>query len=329
MSWLMHGRWAMATTLIIVLAAYPGSHRLTAGEVRDDSSFDETWSEFVTIAGGLYDLGRYELAEENFERALKIANEHFAPGDPRRALTYRNVALSKSMHGDFSDAEPYAERAVSLCELAENSPPFALATNLALLGSIYVGLKEFEKADATLSRSLALNEKLLAADDPHLGHILLAIGETKRLLGKSQEAEEIVRRAISVTEKSAKVAHKDIHSSCLGLLGLILHDRGADEEAKGLLERAVSLQEEIGGPYRIDLVRPLVDRADFERETGKLAGAEVDYRRALAIGQQRLNSEAPTMKRARTGYAGLLRKAGRAEEAKAIESEGKPSQTKP
>lgn len=301
---------------------------VVARAIGDDSGFDDLWRDFVDFAGRLYDLGHYDESEKNFDRALKIAEAHFQPEDPRRALGLRNLAFIKAVKGDFAGAEPLAKQAIELCQQAKKPDDRALASHLELLGVIYAGLKRLDEADALLVRSLALHDKAIEVDARPLASVLVNLADVRLRRGKAEAAEPLARRGVSLIEKSTNMAEKIHLPHCLDVLGVVLHSRGKDEEAAEQSERAVTLLEQQRGINHPDLVGLLANRANLNRDLGRMAEAEADYRRALTIGRQELSAPHPTLyeghpslNRARMGYAAFLRKSGRVADAEALEKE--------
>ena len=119
-----------------------------------------------------------------YEKALGL--------DPSNWVVLNNVAFVLSDElGDYDRALPYGKRAVAIADIA---------ATLDTLGWIYVGLGEYAKAIAELSRSIRL--------DPTDPFAYYHLGEAYRRNGRFIEANDVLdrgRKAAGTSEFEAAV----------------------------------------------------------------------------------------------------------------------------
>lgn len=134
-----------------------------------------------------YQSGHYELAVEDYKKAIKIA--------PNFAALYRNWGVMESYEDHLQEATSLLSKAV---ELNPNDPQAFL-----LWGNIY----------RKNSKNIEAHEKYekayeLAPNDPI---ILSALGQAKGRLGFYQEADKLLNRSLTIDPEFKSVKHEIIN----------------------------------------------------------------------------------------------------------------------
>ncbi len=135
---------------------------------------------------------------------------------------------------------------------------------------------------AALAAATARADSALAEDPEVLASVLTAIGRSYLGLGRYDEAEPPLRRALALRESATPPRPADIAAS-LHHLGLVHLERGDLAPAESLFRRAL---DQIRGADPIDsaaLARVLNDLGDLLQYAGDLPGAETAHREALAL----------------------------------------------
>lgn len=122
---------------------------------------------------------RAQLAFDFFSRAV-VLDPGFA-----RAHAWRACAMSGTFGEHLSDEDREQCRAVA--QVAYELDPDESEAN-RILGSIYLGAREFDKADYHIARSVALN--------PNDAHHLVMAGESMSYMGRAAEGKELIARAM-------------------------------------------------------------------------------------------------------------------------------------
>lgn len=143
----------------------------------------------VAINVGLTDYlrGRYTEARDAYLEALRLA-----PKDhPHRVKVLNDLAYIYAQNlGDYEKARPLAEEAVSLMP---ND-----ASIIDTLGTVYLGLRKLDEAEAQLRRSIELRET--ASNHLHMGQLLLARGRQNEAVQYLVRGRDIGNDPKSVTE---------------------------------------------------------------------------------------------------------------------------------
>jgi DNA-binding SARP family transcriptional activator/tetratricopeptide (TPR) repeat protein len=166
-------------------------------------------------------LGRFELAEESFDRAVA---EHPEPG-----ALYADWALLKHRTGDAGAAVAYAERATDAARESDDAVELARALNI--LGVV---TSDSETAMQHIDRAL----EMVGPADPAR---MAALNNKARLLasaGDVAEAMSLVDEATTIAEKAGYRHHR---AALLNHLADLHHQAGNEEQAQLSLTEAVKL----------------------------------------------------------------------------------------
>lgn len=175
-------------------------------------ALDDTYAPTYAFLGEIYlDLGKYDLAQSNLERALELDTQGVAIAD-----AFRNLGLFYSNQGRWDEAlQPY------LAAL-QNAPNQAyIAVELA---NNYIALGEIDQAIAVLAP--------LAERNPRDTTVLFSLGNAHTRNGDFDRAFEYYRRCLDIDPDNVP---------CLSYLGGLQWSDGDFVTAAVNLERAISL----------------------------------------------------------------------------------------
>jgi tetratricopeptide (TPR) repeat protein len=237
------------------------------------------------------------------------AYEYFGMIAPASVYARSWLVISLAELGRFGEAAEYGAEALRLAEPAQHAYTIGLAHRAAgtfhlLKGDwamarslLEYGIAVLQKANVTLSLGPAVASAAWA---------LAQLGETSEALGRLQESEQV--RSSSATRRGGTQRGWDYHA--LGRACLLL---GRIDEARRLGERAAELGPSQPGSaaHALHLLGDIATHPDrFDAESG-----EGHYRRALALVEPR--EMRPLVAHCRLGLGKLLRRTGRADEARA------------
>jgi tetratricopeptide (TPR) repeat protein len=113
-----------------------------------------------------------------------------------------------------------------------------------------------------------------------------------RELGRTEEADTLVRRGLDVRRRARGAVHEEVAQS-LRNLGLLLLDRRAFTEAESAFEEAVSIGSEVYPPDHPRRAELLVGQGRLFLEWNRTAKAESVLREALEMRRSKLGVERP------------------------------------
>ncbi|MGH8162861.1 MAG: tetratricopeptide repeat protein [Rhodanobacteraceae bacterium] len=223
----------------------------------------------------------------------------------------------------------------------------------AVLGAIYQGLGEYDRAIALLRRSLALNTDtddaahadtlaLLARaqyekgdyaaatksaaqalaehrarngfDTPMAAQDLALQGEIARRQGDFAKGEALLKQALAMSRATLKTPHKQIAAQ-LNQLAALYGDMDKVDQAAALTEQSLAMFRSLYGENHLDVAENLVNLAVFRMQTDRIAQALPLFGEAIAIYRRLLPPDHPLLALALANEARALDRLKRYREA--------------
>lgn len=184
-------------------------------------------------------LGRWDLAERHYERALSSLTPR---GEAElRSRIVADRGLNAYRRGDHDAAQELAEEASSTAATAGDAASEAQAENL--LGLLARSRNDLAEARRHLRRSLDISRALgdAAAETSALNNLSLAVGA-------AGDADEALRLANLALERSASVGDRHREAALHNNVADLLRSQGFAEESMTHLKQAVSIFAEVGEP---------------------------------------------------------------------------------
>ena len=185
--------------------------------------------------------GQTDEAKELFERALAIQKEH-PEAREQIAMTTYHLGVLAYLEKEYDSARAYF--AVACSDRLEQEDRFEeselLARCLHAAGSVHYEQGQFEQAESLVLRSLALRERLLGPDHPHVAASLgfLCLLEVKRL--EPEKAESACLRSYDIRRRALGEQHALVGES-LDRLARVRRLQGRHGEAEKLLQQSLAI----------------------------------------------------------------------------------------
>jgi len=155
-------------------------------------------------------------------------------------------------------------------------------------------------------------------DEPEIeGSLRITIGNSYRALRRFDEAEDHLRRALTLRTEVFGPNHSAV-AECINALGLLDFDRGRLEEAHRRIQEALTLRTELLGPDHYDVSLSLQNLGNVYRATHRPIEAEEVFRKALRIRQALLGPKHPDVAMVLFNLAGVMESVGEWDEAEAL-----------
>jgi tetratricopeptide (TPR) repeat protein len=229
----------------------------------------------------LYEGGAYAEAETMAEDAYFEAADGVAPEvvfDAAMWLVYV-VGVSSARHADGQRWSRHAEVALASVRDGEHLRLGDLLGNLAVVHQL-VG--DYDEARALFERVLAIDERALSPDHPHLALSLSNLAIALYATEAHEEAKTLHERALAIREGTLGPDHPDVAAS-LTNLALLQETTGDDEGARTLYERALAINEKALGPDHPDVAYALMGLADVALAQRRPTDAVPLAQRAVAV----------------------------------------------
>jgi tetratricopeptide (TPR) repeat protein len=125
---------------------------------------------------------------------------------------------------------------------------------------------------------------------PEAAHLFHRAASYLRENGRYQEAETLLKQALTIRQHLLKADHPDI-ASLLNDLGILYFNQGEYPRAKVFLEQALAMRQQVLGEESIEAAQTLYGLANLYRAWGSYLDAEPLYLQALHIRETKLGFE--------------------------------------
>lgn len=275
----------------------------------DKFSFIRLTGETVSMHPLLQAVEQDSLGADERERWLEWACRlfnAFAPERPEDVGTW-HIWLPLSPHAEMlmEHTKRYHVDALSVALVANQFGTFLIARAASAQG------------EPLLERALAIREKTLGPDSPHVATILNSLAVLYHRQGRYREAEPLFERARAIIEKAQGPDYPELARSLQGL-AVLYRRQGREALAEPLFERAQTILEKALGPEHPDVAWSVQGLAVLCREQGQYGQAEQLFKRVLRMREKALGPNHPELARSLQGLAELYRNQDRYEPAKPL-----------
>jgi tetratricopeptide (TPR) repeat protein len=221
---------------------------------------------------------RFDDALAHQRRALTIREDLLGAAHPRVASSCAEVAAALVALGRADEARGFAERALAIQERAFGGQDPRVADALSQLGAIEAELGHIDLALASHRRALAIREQ--SADVPELVRALDLLGSTLVTLGRWDEADAVLRRALELGTTGIGARPVEVATTRF-LLGRTAHGRGDFAQAIVAFTAAFESRRTLEGATASSAITQ-VWLARAQRDSGDLERAKASALAALA-----------------------------------------------
>ena len=193
----------------------------------------------------LYDMGRYDEAEQNFRTILERKRRLLGTDDPALAGDLGHLGQTLTALGRQTEAEPLLRQALELVSSSRGADHPDVARALDDLAELLTASGRAAEAEPLARRSLAIRQRLLGAEHPETAASRLTLGRTLAALGRRDDAEAELARAVRAFRAGLPAGHPSLGEALLaqGALrsagGRCRSARPALAEARTILSRAL------------------------------------------------------------------------------------------
>jgi CHAT domain-containing protein/tetratricopeptide (TPR) repeat protein len=157
-----------------------------------------------------------------------------------------------------------------------------VALSLNNLAALYHATGRYAEAEPLYKRALAIREKALGPDHPHVAQSLNNLALLYKDTGRYGEAEPLYKRTLAIDEKALGPNHPSVATS-LNNLALLYDDTGRYAQAEPFYKLALSIWEKALGPDHPDVANSLNNLATLYAETNRHAESHSLFLRAQSI----------------------------------------------
>ncbi|PCC72141.1 Serine/threonine protein kinase [Nannocystis exedens] len=264
----------------------------------------------LSLAGVHHALGNYAEARALYERALAIQRRALGPDHPDIGGTLNNLANLFMITGASEEAMPLFEQAAAIREKALGADHPSFAISLVNLGNARTAVGDHAEAQRLYERALAIQTRSFGPDHPEVAATLNNLAIVQQTLGQRTAAAANFRRALTIYEQAFGPDNRDVAMALANLAEFV-----EPAEARRLAERALAIQEKSLPADHVDLVPSLFHLGMLDLADGAVALAHTRLSRVLAISEQAVGPEDPSLIEPLQGLAEVALADGRPQEA--------------
>jgi tetratricopeptide (TPR) repeat protein len=144
-------------------------------------------------------LGYLDDAKADLKRAMSIRQDEKLPYADRLAIIMANLASTYSMQSEHRTAEKLIDEGLKIVEGShERDMELARATLQLQRAETKMLIEQYGNAEQLLNECIAIREKLLLPNHPHIAEAYLASANLSKLRGKTNDAARQRERASAI-----------------------------------------------------------------------------------------------------------------------------------
>jgi CHAT domain-containing protein/tetratricopeptide (TPR) repeat protein len=258
-------------------------------------------------------LYNFEAAKAAYEECARRAGDAFGKDSLRFARALEDFGQMLHETGAFEEALVLLERSARINLESEEATVKDVAGTLSAVARVQFDIGHPEQACELFTRIVSMLEDEFGAHDPSVADALANLGATHHALGDGRSLQTM-RRALDIWNAApADEINWAAYWNCVSSVAVVMNERGSYAEAYVLGQRCLELAKEQKGEAAA--ASSLAVMASALAGNGDHAGAERNYRAALAL----IDKEESAFGRAafdvRSTFAAFLGSIGRTSEA--------------
>ena len=228
---------------------------------------------------------------------------------------------------DLKYAEELFKRAIEVARIEVDTDPRLLARSMGDLAWVLHGQGRDAEAEPLAKWALVVREKAFGREAMQAGQTAYTLAMIEIDLGKLDEAQPLLEQSLAACEKGMG-AHNPMTADALDDLATLLVLRRSYDRARALYERALKIFRGLS-PDHVGQYVPLDGLATIDLNQGKYAEAEARLDEASRALERDRYANPAYHAAVLLRRAEVLRKVGRADEAKKVEARAKEVGARP
>jgi serine/threonine-protein kinase len=158
----------------------------------------DTAAALLELADANYSAGRYETAQQLYQRLLVLQKQQLGEAHPGIAGVLSSLAAIQQDLGYYAEAEKLSRQALQIIEKYYGADSPHAAEQLTSLGRALAYQKKLDEATQVLDRAWRVQEAAYGASHPAVAETANELGTVLAQQGRHAEAEEKYRRAATI-----------------------------------------------------------------------------------------------------------------------------------
>jgi tetratricopeptide (TPR) repeat protein len=271
-----------------------------------------------TIGATYKDLGVYQEAERQFQRALDLRRRSLGAEHPDTLDSMTSLAELYSYEGKYAAAEPLLTRLVNLRRRLNGEEHPSTLTGIWYLADLYRLQGKWAPAERLFLHVLEWQRRVLGEEHHDTRVTMGSLATLYRQQGKYAEAEPFSIKIMEIQRRTHGDEHPDTMVAMNNLAALYAVERKYTE-AEALLTQCLDIRRRVAGAQHPETLKSMHNLADLYRREKKYALAEKTFLEALEGKRRVLGEEHPSTLSTVDSLALLYRVEGRYREAEPLQ----------
>jgi serine/threonine-protein kinase len=282
------------------------------GQIEQLKNRPLTQARMLEGMGSIYlNAGRFADAKVAFERSLALRRGNGGAESAEAATTQVHLANALRSLGSYDAADSAAWKALRIFEKVNGPRDPSAAEAWQMLSMLAVYHSDIAASTTYAQRAVDILTAAYGADDPRIAYSLVMLGGALHRLGKYDEGELYMRRALSLYERGKGPNDPWLIVPLYRLAEAVANSHADYTEATRLMERAFTIARASFGEDHPRTAYTIGMLAELESRRGNFAKAERLSRQAVDIFDRKLGRRHVAVADAYTDLAKVYARAGR------------------
>ena len=232
--------------------------------------------------------GRLADAKLAYERSLALRRANGVGDSAAAAMTLLHMANTLRLLGSYGDADSASWQSLRIFEKVKGPADPSAAQAWQMLSMVAVYRSDIRASEVYARRAVDILVAAYGAEDPRIGYALETLAGALNRLGKFDEGERYMRRALAMYERDKGPNDPGLIVPLYRLAQAVITIRQDYDEATRLMERDVAIAKASLGEGHPRTAYTLGMLADLESRRGNFAKAERLSRLAVEIFEKSL-----------------------------------------
>ena len=259
-----------------------------------------------TIGDTYSDLGVYDKAQEQIERAQALRRRFLGDDDPETQASTLGLAQVLEQRGRYDDAVRLLSPLVDRLRRQRGADDAATMDATANVGRLFWQQGKYAESEPLLETALDGQRRTLGEDDPATLTTMNSLATTYFSQGKYAESEPLYRTVLDRRRRVLGAEHPSTVISMSNLAGL-QRVRGRYDEAEELYRAVRDIRERVLGNEHPDTLAAIYNLAALYQAVGRHAEAEPLFRQVLEARRRLLGQDHPRTLSTEYGLGVLMR----------------------
>jgi tetratricopeptide (TPR) repeat protein len=273
-----------------------------------------------TIGQTYRDLGLYQEARRQLERALEIDRRVLGTRNPKTLKTMSRLGQVADLQGRYPEAETLMSQVLEMQRGVLRPEHPDTLSSMSVLADVYYSQGKSAQAEKLFSQTLEIQRHVLGPEHPDTLYSMNGLANAYYSQGKYAQAEKLFSQTLEIQRRVLSPEHPSTLGS-MNNLANAYSDQGKYAQAEALDTQILEIRRRVLGPEHRDTLDSMENLAGAYHDQGKYAQAEALYSRTIEIQRRVLGPEHPNTLESMSNLAVVYYDRGKFVQAEALHSQ--------